>query len=55
MTITRGRKLLADGMDLLETGIQITGAQGPTQEAARAIDDAVRLLRSAMNWLEDTY
>jgi hypothetical protein len=51
---TKGRDLLAEGSRQFGLAARIVGISGPTEEAAAAIQRAVRTLRSAMNWLEDT-
>lgn len=51
---TKGRKLLADGERLLRLAITTNDSEGQSAAASEAINAAVRTLRSAMNWLEDT-
>lgn len=45
--LSKGRRLFARAVQIVETG-------GSIAEATGAINDAVRTLRSSMNWLEDT-
>lgn len=51
---TKGRNLLAEGSRALGFAARVAVTSGPTAEAAEAIESAVRTLRAAMNWLEDT-
>jgi hypothetical protein len=50
----KGTELLGRGAHLLDSAVDATEAVGPNEEGATAIADAVLVLRSAMNWLEDT-
>lgn len=51
---TKGRELLVEGERLLELASTIRKSEGASAAASDAINSAVRILRSAMNWLEDT-
>lgn len=51
---TTGRDLLIKGSRLFGQAVRINETEGPTTEASEAINSAVYILRSAMNWLEDT-
>lgn len=51
---SKGRDLLIKGSRRFGLAIRIVGTEGRTDEAADAINEALRTLRSAMNWLEDS-